>query len=226
MDYPLFESWLMVHKETLKHISIGYLSNRGSNRLFNATLFPNLEFLQLSRWQMHLPVQFSAEDANVLGPRLKIFGWDFNIYDQHSESWTDFGEPEASWIRELAKIAIARKAALKTIKIQFSPDRWGTAETMGYPWDRMNSVRDQLLRPNGIDLIYNEPELSKEGWLEHIKAEKAWTAESEVLESVHNMVQNEQPGSAEEETEVAEPVMQTGNHGQDIRKYLVSRLGS
>jgi hypothetical protein len=56
MDYPMFEKWLLIHQHTLKYIDIGYLNRHGSSRLFNATLFPNLEFLRLSRWQMHSPV--------------------------------------------------------------------------------------------------------------------------------------------------------------------------
>ena len=167
-------------------------------------------------------MQFNAEDADVLGPSLKIFGWDFNIYDQHNEIWTDFGEPEAYWLRELAGKAISRKAALKTIKIQFSPDHWGTNEDMGYPWGRMNNVRDQMLRPNGIDLVYNGPVISKEGWLKHIRAERA---RSVILEGVDDMAENEQPGAAYEDMdEVAEPKAQTGYNGEDIRLYLVSRL--
>ena len=212
MDYQMFESWLLIHKETLKDIRIGSLSRRGSNRLFNATLFPNLEFLQLSRWQMLLPVQFNADDANVLGPSLKTFCWDFNVYDQHSECWTDFGEPEASWISQLAETAIARKTALKTIKIQFSPGYWETTEDMGYPWDRMHNVRDQVLRPNGMDLVYNRPEISKEGWLQYVRAPRTEYEESEYI-----VVDNE-------EMDMVLPERQTIYHGEDIRTYLVSRV--
>jgi hypothetical protein len=172
MDYPMFESWLLIHSETLRHIKIGYLSRRGSDRLFNATCFPNLEFLQLSRWQMppSLTFKFRPEDVIVLGPKLRTFSWDFSVYDQHSESWLDFGENEVEWLRQLAEAAVASKAALQTIRIHFTPDfPWNTTEEMGYPWDRMDDLREQTMKPIGLELSYNEPSITKVKWLEYIK---------------------------------------------------------
>jgi len=117
MDLPMFHSMLLMHKDTLKTIDIGYLSSSGRGRLFNASDFPRLEVLRLSRWEMEENLEFSSTEADLLlAPNLKTFGWDFSIYDQHSESWTDFGKREERWVRELARAAIERKAALKKIE--------------------------------------------------------------------------------------------------------------
>ena len=83
---------LLTHTETLKVIDIGYLTTAGGGRLFRACDFPNLERLRLSRWQMDKALKFSVEQSDALlgGPKLNIFGWDFGINDQYSESFDDF----------------------------------------------------------------------------------------------------------------------------------------
>jgi hypothetical protein len=224
MDYPMFETWLLIHQNSLTHIEIGYLSTHGSNRLFNATLFPNLEYLGVSRWQMHIPVQFWPTDTNVLGPRVKTFAWDFSIYDQHSESWCDFGEAEANWIRELAEFAVAYKAALARIKIQFAPDGyWGTTEEMGYPWDRMDSVREETLKPNGLDLVYNKPSVSKDAWLRYVRTGEL---ESDADEACFNdLAGNGLSGTGEEQenTNMLESELQRAYQGEDNRGYLIGK---
>ncbi|KAF2467331.1 uncharacterized protein BDR25DRAFT_234971 [Lindgomyces ingoldianus] len=219
MDLPMFQSWLFIHRETLKNINIGYLSRAGSKRLFDATFFPNLESLQLSRWQMERPLQFTAEDANVLGPKVKLFGWDFSIYDQHNEGWDDFGENEESWISELGKAAVARQSSLKTIAIYFGPDHWGAGKKESYPWDRMDSVRDGIMRPNGMDLVYNRPCISREEWL----AERRGGTKAESI-SLSDLNMQEAPESAsadESESESDTLVMaEPGFYGRDIRWYF------
>lgn len=224
MDYPAFENMLLIHQNTLKHIDIGYLSPGGNLRLFNATRFSKLEFLKLSRWQMSRPVQFSVEDSNVLGPSLKTFAWDFSIYDQHSESWTDFGAPEAAWLRELGEIAISRKAALEKIVIQYTPECYhNPTEEEGYPWDRMDKVRDETLKPNGLSLEYNEPSVSKDKWLHCIRTGglESETHDATVLDTARE--EDKSAGDKEEVGEGLESDSQGGYHGEDIRGYLTPR---
>jgi hypothetical protein len=218
MNYPMFQAWLSSHSESLKSINIGYLSrNGGENKhVFDATIFPNLESLTLSRWQMGFPgglQPFTMETAKLLGPKVKLFAWSFSISDQHSESWDDFGEQEEEWIEQLGKHAIARKAALKTVKIYFSPDFYGVMESDGYPWDRMDKVRDRLLRPNGIDLIYSAPPITKDDWLKKL-------AEGS-NPYVPIMTEYREEEEEEEEKEV-EPwgITPPGVHGGDIRDYF------
>ncbi|PVI04576.1 hypothetical protein DM02DRAFT_468673, partial [Periconia macrospinosa] len=171
MDYPMFESWLLIHKDTLKHVQMGYLSRRrGGRRLFNATLFPHLEFLGLSRWQSdEESLKSEADIANLLGPSVKTFLWDFGINDQHPEDWSDFEELEETWIRRLAQAAIDTKAALTTIRIQFDPYEWYSEDYKYYPWDRMDSIKDDICDPNGLALIYSEPCVTKEEWLKNFQ---------------------------------------------------------
>jgi hypothetical protein len=167
MDLPLFGLWLSIHKDTLQYLDIGYLSGEGRGVLFPACDFPRLKVLILSRWQTGIELSpFEAE--TLLSPSLETFGWTFTIYDQHSEGWGDFGDKEERWIRTLAKAAITKKAVLNKIKIQFSPDEWGTDENSEYPWDRMDKICHYIL-PFSMTLEYNPPPLTKEGFLQWIK---------------------------------------------------------
>lgn len=223
----MFENWLLIHRHTLTHIDIGYL--RGPSRLFNATLFPSLEFLRLSRWQMRSPVQFSTEDANVLGPRLKTFSWNFNIHDQHSEDWSAFGEPEANWVRDLAKCAAERKAVLAMVEIQFDPNSfWGTKEEMGYPWDRMDKVRDQTLKPNGMYLVYSEPPIDRDAWLKYVrtgKVDAGLFCEGADEASINHAAEDQHSNGPDEQENAGmdEPELQSAYHGEDIRGYFVRK---
>jgi hypothetical protein len=65
-DLPIFRSMLLIHKDTLKTLDIGYLSHSGAGRLFKASDYPNLESLTLSRWQMQTDLSFSVSDADML----------------------------------------------------------------------------------------------------------------------------------------------------------------
>ncbi|KAJ4358668.1 uncharacterized protein N0V89_003252 [Didymosphaeria variabile] len=170
LDYPMFESWLLIHKDTLKHVAIGHLSERGDRRLFNATLFPHLEYLRLSRWQMsQVSVEFQADDANILGPSLKTFCWDFRVFDEHNEDWHGFGKTAALWVEKIISEAVAREAVLKTFQIQFKPRYGDTELAWGYPWDWMVDLRERVFKPTGMGLVYSEPRITKEQWLEWLK---------------------------------------------------------
>lgn len=149
---------------------------------------------------MHSPVEFSLIDSNALGPSLKTFSWDFTINDQHSEGWCDFGEPEATWVQELAEFAVSRKAALAEIRIQLEPDGfWGTTEEMGYPWDRMDRVRDQTLKPNGLNLVYNKPSISKDAWMKFFRTGELGSDTNEPI--ANDIVRKERSRAANEHEE-------------------------
>ena len=164
-------------------------------------------------------MQFSPVEADLLlGPKLRTFGLDFSIYDQHSESWTDFGDMEEDWVRKFAEAAIARNAALKQIHITFNPDAWGSKEEDGYPWDRMDKIRDQV-RPHGIALEYSDPTITKEGWLEGLRQRNQESA-TENNPTVDNASSNS-PTSRNTESDSPEqsnpdPVFE----GRDIREYF------
>lgn len=69
VDLPMVQSWLQVHKCTLRYINIGKVSagfEEARGRLFNAKEFPNLEELHLSRWDMSRTLDSPMEDADLL----------------------------------------------------------------------------------------------------------------------------------------------------------------
>jgi hypothetical protein len=152
----MFQWLLSDHQTTLKSIEIGSLGL--GHTPINFLEFPKLEILNLSHWVYRETPEIAA--ATILAPRLHTFIWDFRIIDQHSESWTDFGEEQKEWLLRFAELAIARKSALRKIKIVFFPDEFGpkTREELAVcitPWDLMDEVKDKI-RPLGIELEYNK----------------------------------------------------------------------
>jgi hypothetical protein len=94
---------------------------------------------------------------------------------------------------------------------------------MGYPWDLMDRLRDEMLRPIGMNLVYNEPPISKENWLEHLRTRGR---ESFTVEDVVDSVRTNESSSVSDVEEAAEYSEQAGYEGwyqgEDIRKYLAS----
>ena len=159
---------LLVHAETLKSVDISCVVK--TEHTFNAKLFPNLEYLRLSRWHMEGPLEFDEEYTKIIGPRLKTFVWNFNDHGlaQRYLLLDDFDEPEETWLCELVKAAVGLE--LQEIQIEFTPIRHKEMTQqlfeMGFvfPWSRMDDIRDAIMRPAGIDLTYNEPSISKDQW--------------------------------------------------------------
>ena len=94
-----------------------------------------------------------------LAPKLRKFTLDFGIYDQHSESWSDFGVTEEQWILDFSELASSRGSALREFWIQFQPDEWSSPytrevyEAVGYPWDKMDAMKGTM-SARGITLEY------------------------------------------------------------------------
>jgi hypothetical protein len=160
---------LLVHAETLKSVDITHVVK--VSNLFNATLFPNLEFLRLSRWHMEGPLVFNQEYAKILGPRLKTLVWNFkdHAFVQGYLLLDNFGEDEETWLREL--VTAAADSELSQVQVEFTPVRnklmtWYVYDSgAAYPWDRMDNVRDSIMQQVGISLTYNKPSISKQQWL-------------------------------------------------------------
>ncbi|CAO2654477.1 Nn.00g112100.m01.CDS01 [Neocucurbitaria sp. VM-36] len=224
MDYAMFTWWLSIHCETLKSVAIGYLSWHSSFRVFDATRFPNLEILKLSPHAMAVDLEFRDSARKILGPKVRTFGWDFSMNDQHSEGWTAFGEREDLWIRELAKAAKAQKAALVEIEITFTPDHWTLKREWGYPWDRMIRVRDDIAALNGISLSWNKPTLTREGWLEELERqeepEQHLTIDEHLIESIPMAVEREPESSTESSGEEDFDAFEPFQPNCDIRDYF------
>ncbi|KAF2650917.1 hypothetical protein K491DRAFT_666479 [Lophiostoma macrostomum CBS 122681] len=226
MNYPMFQSWLSHHSQTLISISIGSLSSNGgeNKHIFDATLFSNLESLTLSKWQMTTRpgglMPFTTENEKILGPRVKVFGWDFHVNDQHTEDWSDFGEREVAWLRQLARSANSRKAALTTIEIAFRPWDWNYIDT--YPWGQMVSIRDELWERNGIELVCDTPLLPESEWVkwqEEKAAQDLLYEESaqKRMDAALNMDKLDSDSELEEEVQIERPPW---FHGGDIRNYF------
>ncbi|KAJ5672376.1 hypothetical protein N7507_001503 [Penicillium longicatenatum] len=170
---------LSIHKETLKTIYIDLLGfPHGLS--FNASNFPLLEVLRLSRTQIcadpwNREFEWDPVYADlILGPSLHTFGLVFGVMG-HSliNNW---GHMEEEWIRQLAIAAWKRKAPLKKIEITFSPVspypnlKQGTYSDWEYvyPWDRMDKLGVQIQR-YGLALEYTAPPWTKEEWLSEVR---------------------------------------------------------
>jgi hypothetical protein len=150
-----FQRLLHGHRESLRSIEIGALGREMIN--INLLDFTKLETLNLSRWVFDFTPEIAC--ATLLAPKLRTFIWDFTIEDQHSESWTSFGQEQRDWITTFAKLAVAQKSALRQIKIVFNPDEGSGPRTRDqlkdhpWPWDFMDQARDAMY-PD-VKLSYN-----------------------------------------------------------------------
>lgn len=176
IDLPMLGAWLSIHNKTLKTIEIGNLSVDGRGMLFDLSKFTKLEVLTLSWSQMERgfwedeeeQVVVEEDDDLLLAPNLHTLVLQFGTGDEGTECWDYFGKKEEEWIREFAKIAIARKAALRTIQISFNPSPQSFKEECGYPWDRMDRIHNEI-QPHGLEIEYNDPCFTKEEWVEYVQ---------------------------------------------------------
>ena len=145
---------------------------------------------------------FSAADAtSLLGPKLVTFEWSFSVNDQHGESVDEFGSREEDWVRGLARAAIARRAALRTIKIEFNPEGYGVDEQGVSPWDRMDDINKEVA-PRGVTLDYGVRP-SKDEWEQLMK------------ESGEQSENSDDTDDADADNQITlEP------EGRDIRRYF------
>ncbi|KAL5375075.1 hypothetical protein DPSP01_011491 [Paraphaeosphaeria sporulosa] len=164
------------HSSTLRTIEICCgIDNTNKDPSFDANLFPNLTHLRLR----------CCEAINVLGPSVTHFTWDLPKKNSYSstgeiipddrEDWSQFGERHEARLRGIATAAVAQDAALRAIHIEFhpvndgreGPNPWNHYNTFSawYPWELMDRVRDEVLRPSGRELTYSEPPFeTKEAW--------------------------------------------------------------
>jgi hypothetical protein len=211
----------------LIHIHINCIRCHDSDHLFNVALFPRLEFLQLRRGPIHPNVQdYGDEHMKLLGHSLKTFCWDFTRDDcYYFRNQRDFGEAEACLVRKLAGAAIEYKSALETITIKYSLDEYRLSmQTQGFPWEYMNDTRDQF-SGLGITLVYAEPQMSKDEWLQHCT--KTTGPNQNIHKTAKKMVEYQVSTLSAEEKEEEEVQLESFYHdllkplyqGEDIRKY-------
>jgi hypothetical protein len=220
-NYDMIEGWLLVHRDTLKDVRIGSVSCQKKNRVFNAALFPNLEFLKLSQQDIldSMSAGFSVEHLNLLGPKLKTIAW----------CWCQCGETEASWLRKFVDAAITHKAALKKVDIEFESYDW---DCKIYPWDLMDAIRDQAMIPYGLELVYNEPTMPKHLWLAYQKdGYKASLFERGIYYNPYQenriagigVVRVEEEEEYDTDDYLEQVQLPSECYGQDIQKYFSRR---
>lgn len=108
-------------------------------------------------------LEWSPDHADLLlGPKLHSFTWLFEEDNVNRLEWHEFGDQEESWLRNLMKEAVARKSALRKIRIEFSPDM-ESAEPQEYPWNRMDCLHEEF-EPYGLTLEYCDPPVTKSEW--------------------------------------------------------------
>lgn len=172
LDLRMLGVWLSSHKDSLQTIDIGFLSRAGRGPLLDVSGFPSLTSLKLSRHSFsdRLESLPESDPQQLLAPNLETFTWDFDSDDGDPVPWNGFGELEERWLEGFVKTAGSKSPLLKTIRIIFRPDEEDSKASDGYPWDRLDRVRERC-RPLGIRLEYDEPPLSKEAWLECLEEE-------------------------------------------------------
>ncbi len=175
-----FELVLLPHKETLVRVTLTLDYRQEVKCPFNATLFPNLEYLRLSTWRSMDAAHFNSEHANVLGPRLKTFVLGpFGMTDYTPFSFCDldcdFTESHASWLRILAETAVMQNAALEKIIVECNPTYLSRGDEDTYPWHLVDDIREQVLRPSGREITTMLPILSKIEWCHFYQFPRAYT---------------------------------------------------
>ncbi len=169
-DFHTLELALVTHGDSLKTLRLGSL-RRGGQEFLDMAKFPHVEFLHVSAYVLTCSPEMAC--SKLLAARVRTFVWDFTIEDQHSESWTEFGPVRAQWLHRFACLAIAHKTSLRRIRIVFNPDYWDErADGLEYPWDLMDLIRDAI-KPQGIDLSYSEPRISRKEFLRKVEEAEA-----------------------------------------------------
>lgn len=169
MDLPMVKDMLVQHRNSLVSLEIGHLPRGGKAELCDFSEFSALEKLSLSRWHFgesseKLPDSQQIFENCLSPPRLRKFTWTFMMMDQVWPQWYHFGQEEASWVRNLAQTAIAKKSLLRKIQIFYYPLSLDNPELRyNYPWDRMDALNEEF-QPHGIDITYTKPPTTREAW--------------------------------------------------------------
>ncbi|KAI9370407.1 hypothetical protein BJX61DRAFT_96471 [Aspergillus egyptiacus] len=176
LDFKTLERHLSTHKDTLKSLHLGYLCHISTKgHLLNTSLFPNLETLTISKYQLPTgpggprePLSYSPAHADaLLSPSLRTLRFDCapveGVHDCRRASCYDFHDGEEHWIRMFGREAARRKARLRRIEILFdAAPAPAIPEYFTDPWARMRDLQSEL-RDFGVEVGYTEPSVpSKE----------------------------------------------------------------
>lgn len=170
------QSILAIHRTTLRSIDISTIDRPGLSG-FDMRPFERLEELRLTPCTMFGSGEIAVVDnhnmALLLAPRLRCFHFDLVFNDQLCRKELDsFGVAEQNWLRVFAHMAVEQNCPLQEIKIELSPrPTFRSVEHCNmciYPWDRMDALGRELA-PEGIQVRYNPPNLSRDDWAGALK---------------------------------------------------------
>ena len=193
-DLSIFQSLLAPYQTSLKTLAIGGWCCVKEQSLVDLSSFLSLEEFWVSKHGFAASPKEAA--LMLLAPKLRKFTLDFGIYDQHSESWSDFGIAEEKWILDFAELASSHGSALREFWIQFQPDKRSTPDTreayeaVGYPWDRMDAMKGPM-SAKGITLEYYPPIFSKGDMETRFNQMEEQDQEYEAAESEQSQVSTE-----------------------------------
>ncbi|KAF2800522.1 hypothetical protein K505DRAFT_331624 [Melanomma pulvis-pyrius CBS 109.77] len=107
-----FDTALEPHRASLQTLEIGHLTRDPARQLtdqiFVISGFPSLDTLVLHELQLEKTDQQAAASM-LLTPKLRTFGYSFNINDQVHEYWEEFDAAQEEWLRKFAFEAMARR---------------------------------------------------------------------------------------------------------------------
>ncbi|PYH88979.1 hypothetical protein BO71DRAFT_282216, partial [Aspergillus ellipticus CBS 707.79] len=165
--FATFYTWLRDHPHALQRVVFGGIRLADEGMEFRATDFPNLNEVICPPFQLkeHYHAAFDPPAMAIdrlLGPAVRTLVWDLTSYDQQNGAyWNSFKKEDEQWLREFAGLAAERRAALRTIRIEFSPETWSANRHGGYPWDRMERLREDT-GPLGIGVEFTPPAITRE----------------------------------------------------------------
>lgn len=171
------QSILAIHSTTLRSIDISTIDCPGLSG-FDMRPFERLEELRLTHCTMfgtgEIAVVDSQNIALLLAPRLRFFHFDLIFDDKLGRKELDsFGVAEQNWLRVFAQMAVEQNCPLQEIRIEFCPrPTFRSVEHCNmciYPWDRMDAPARELA-PEGIQVRYNPPNLSRDDWAGALKS--------------------------------------------------------
>ncbi|PMD60736.1 uncharacterized protein K444DRAFT_663093 [Hyaloscypha bicolor E] len=97
---------LDIHRSSLKRVTIGMLSGGYVGRTGSPDFSSFLHLEELGMSAYNLIRSETATDAarKLSAPNLRCVTLSFSVEDQHSESRSDFGKEQVTWIQEFAKL--------------------------------------------------------------------------------------------------------------------------
>ncbi|KAH6724491.1 hypothetical protein BKA61DRAFT_588555, partial [Leptodontidium sp. MPI-SDFR-AT-0119] len=154
---------LDIHRSSLKRVTLGmlpgcYVGRTGSP---DFSSFPYLEELRMSAYSLIRSETATDAARKLSAPNLRCVTLSFSVEDQHSESRSDFGKEQVTWIQEFAKLKKEKYpgSKLEKMAVFFDPNEnpyhlrrllrgppeqvpvSGIAEPLTWPWEYLEEAK-------------------------------------------------------------------------------------